>query len=115
MNTVPVPPTPSIVSVDPGTAPPGSRPTRVPTLEQIRHAIQAMPATTDIERRNRALIAFTILTGARDGAIASFRLRHIDIAEGKIDQDAREVQTKFSKSFVTAFFPGGRRHSSGGG
>ena len=66
-----------------------------------------MPATTDIERRDRALIAFTILTGARDGAIASFKLRHIDIAEGKIDQDAREVQTKFSKSFVTTFFPVG--------
>ena len=66
-----------------------------------------MPATTDIERRDRALIAFTILTGARDGAIASFKLRHIDIAEGKIDQDAREVRTKFSKSFVTTFFPVG--------
>jgi len=51
------------------------------------------------------LVAFTILTGARDGAIASFKLRHIDIAEGTIDQDAREVQTKFSKSFVTTFFP----------
>ena len=83
------------------------RPTRVPTLEQIRHVIQTMPITTDIERRNRALIAFTILTGARDGAIASFKLRHIDLAERKIDQDAREVQTKFSKSFVTTFFPVG--------
>ena len=79
----------------------------MPTLEQIRHVIQTMPATTDIERRDRALIAFTILTGARDGAIASFKLRHIDIAEGKIDQDAREVRTKFSKSFVTIFFPVG--------
>ena len=66
-----------------------------------------MPATTDIERRDRALIAFAILTGARDGAIASFKLRHVDIAEGKIDQDAREVLTKFSKSFVTTFFPVG--------
>jgi integrase len=47
------------------------------------------------------------LTGARDGAIASFKLRHIDITEGKIDQDAREVRTKFSKSFVTSFFPVG--------
>ena len=84
-----------------------TRPARVPTLEQIRHVIQTMPATTDIERRDRALIAFTILTGARDGAIASFKLRHIDIAEGKIDQDAREVRTKFSKSFVTTFFPVG--------
>jgi integrase len=80
---------------------------RVPTLEQIRHVIQNMPASTEIERRDRALIAFTILTGARDGAIISFKLRHIDIPEGKIDQDAREVQTKFSKSFVTTFFPVG--------
>jgi integrase len=84
-----------------------TRPTRVPTLEQIRHVIQNMQATTDIELRNRALIAFTILTGARDGAIASFKLRHVDIAENKIDQDAREVRTKFSKSFVTTFFPVG--------
>jgi integrase len=84
-----------------------TRPARVPTLEQIRHVIQRMPATTDIERRDRALIAFTILTGARDGAIASFKLRHINLAEGQVDQDAREVRTKFSKSFVTAFFPVG--------
>ena len=84
-----------------------TRPARIPTLEQIRHVIQSMPTSTEIERRDRALIAFTILTGARDGAIASFKLRHIDITEGKIDQDAREVRTKFSKSFVTSFFPVG--------
>jgi integrase len=63
--------------------------------------------TTDIERRDRALIAFTIMTGARDGATASFKLRHIDIHQGQIDQDAREVRTKFAKSFVTTFFPVG--------
>jgi integrase len=83
------------------------RPERVPTLEQIRHVIHSMSATTDIEKRDRALIAFTILTGARDGATASFKLRHIDVIEGKIDQDARDVRTKFSKSFVTTFFPVG--------
>jgi integrase len=84
-----------------------ARPARIPTLEQIRHVIRTMPACTEIEQRDRALVAFTILTGARDGAIASFKLGHIDIAEGKIDQDAREVRTKFSKSFVTTFFPVG--------
>ncbi len=84
-----------------------SRPARVPTLEQIQHVIRTMRATTDIERRDRALIAFTILTGARDGAIASFMLRHIDIDQGQINQDAREVHTKFAKSFVTTFFPVG--------
>jgi integrase len=84
-----------------------SRPARVPTLEQIRRVIDVMPANTEIERRDRALIAFTILTGARDGAIASFKLRHVDIAQSCIDQDARDVRTKFSKSFVSAFFPVG--------
>lgn len=83
------------------------RPRRVPTLEQIRHVIFNMPGTTEIERRDRALIALTILTGARDGAIASFKLRHIDLVEGHLNQDAREVQTKFSKSFITTFFPVG--------
>jgi integrase len=80
---------------------------RVPTLEQIRHVIQTMPASTEIERRDRALVAFTILTGARDGAIASFKLKHVDIDQGRVDQDAREVKTKFSKSFATWFFPVG--------
>jgi hypothetical protein len=30
-----------------------------------------MPHGDEIERRNRALVAFTLLTGARDSAIAS--------------------------------------------
>ena len=80
---------------------------RVPTLEQIRHVIRTMPAGTEIERRDQALIAFTILTGARDGATASLKLKHVDIDQGRIDQDAREVHTKFSKSFATWFFPVG--------
>jgi site-specific recombinase XerD len=40
-----------------------------PTLEQVKHVIQMMPSETEIERRNRALVAFTLLTGARDSAI----------------------------------------------
>ena len=83
------------------------RDARVPTLEQIRHVIRTMPATTEIERRDRALIAFAALTGARDGAIASLKLRHVDIDQGRVDQDARQVKTKFSKSFTTWFFPVG--------
>jgi integrase len=66
-----------------------------------------MPATTDIERRNRALIAFTLLTGARDSAIASMNLSHIDLIANKVNQDARKVNTKFSKTFDTFFFPVG--------
>ena len=66
-----------------------------------------MPADNEIERRDRALIAFTLLTGARDSAIASMKLKHVDLVAGCVNQDAREVQTKFSKTFTTYFFPVG--------
>jgi integrase len=79
----------------------------VPTLEQIRGVLAAMPCATDIERRNRSLVAFAILTGARDGALASLKLKHVDLAAANVVQDAREVHTKFSKSFITWFFPVG--------
>ena len=78
-----------------------------PTLEQVRHVIGLMPATSAIERRNRALMAFTILTGARDSAIASLKLKHVNLVAACVDQDAREVKTKFSKTFTTYFFPVG--------
>lgn len=80
----------------------------VPTLEQVQHTLNSMQAVSEIERRNRALIAFTLLTGARDSAIASFKLKHVNIEESMLVQDAREVKTKFSKSFTTWFFPVGR-------
>jgi integrase len=78
-----------------------------PTLEQVKHVLHTMPADTEIARRDRALVAFTLLTGARDQAIASMKLKHIDLSACRVRQDAREVQTKFSKTFDTFFFPVG--------
>jgi len=80
---------------------------RVPTTEQIKHVIKRMPAETEIGRRNRALVAFTLLTGARDRAIASLKLKHVDLIADCVNQDAREVRTKLSKTFTTFFFPVG--------
>ena len=40
----------------------------VPTLDQVRRVVRSMPSNTDIELRNRAVVAFTLLTGVRDGA-----------------------------------------------
>jgi integrase len=80
---------------------------KAPTLEQVKRVIETMPHGSDIERRNRALMAFALLTGARDSAIASMKLKHLDLKEGCIHQDAREVKTKFSKTFTTYFFPVG--------
>ncbi len=78
-----------------------------PTLEQVRAALFAMPNETEIEKRNRALVAFTILTGMRDSAITSLKLKHIDLHREYVDQNPSEVKTKFSKKIDTFFFPVG--------
>jgi integrase len=59
---------------------------KAPTMKQIKHVISTMPTETEIEKRNRALIAFTLLTGARDSAIASMKLKHVDLLSGCINQ-----------------------------
>ena len=84
-----------------------TRETVGPTLEQIKHVLSLMPIETAIQRRDRALIAFTILTGTRDSAMVSLKLKHVDLKAGCVIQDAREVNTKFSKTFTTYFFPAG--------
>lgn len=81
------------------------RPQRVPSIEEIMTVLQAMPAKSAVEKRNRALIAFTFLTGIRDAATASLKIKHIDFEENKVFQDAREVNTKASKTITTWFFP----------
>tara|TARA_R110002020_G_scaffold126738_4_gene284597 strand:- start:7815 stop:8915 length:1101 start_codon:yes stop_codon:yes gene_type:complete len=80
---------------------------KVPTVEQVRHVIFSMPAGSDVEKRDRAIVAFTLLTGARDNAVASFRLKHVDLAAQSVFQDARDVRTKSRKTFTTFFFPVG--------
>jgi integrase len=78
---------------------------RVPSVEQVERVLATMPTGTVLERRDRALVAFTTLTGARVGALASFRLEHVDLAGGFVEQDARTVRTKFAKSFRTYLMP----------
>ena len=78
---------------------------RVPTLAQVELVLAAMPADTPLERRNRAVIAYAVVTGARVAALASFRLGDVNMEEGLVDQDARHVKTKFSKTFRTFLMP----------
>ncbi len=80
---------------------------RIPTLEQIHHMLAVMPKESDIDKRNRALVAFILMTGARVDAAASTRLKHVNLEEGKVFQEGAKVRTKFSKTFVTHFYPVG--------
>jgi len=81
------------------------RETPYPSMDMARHAFSYMPELTELESRNKALFAFLMLTGARDGAVASLRLKHINLIDGCVYQDAREVKTKNSKTITTFFLP----------
>lgn len=76
-----------------------------PTLQMVEKAIAAMPSETAIEKRDRAMLAFTAITGIRDGALISLKLKHFDEARRLVLQDPREVSTKFSKRIDTFLFP----------
>jgi len=78
-----------------------------PSLEQIKYALSQMPFGTDIEKRNRALIAVVLLTGARADALTSLKIKNVDLQKRFVYQDARTVRTKFRKSMKTTFFPVG--------
>lgn len=86
------------------------RGTLYPTLEQCRHAFSLMANATAIDRRNRAIFALLMLTGARDGAAASLRLKRVDLVGLCVHQDSRDVKTKFAKTFTTWFFPVDRKY-----
>lgn len=76
-----------------------------PSMEQAAHAFQAMPVETEFQKRDKALFAFFMLTGARDGAVASLKLKHVNVELGHVLQDAREVNTKAAKTIMCQFFP----------
>lgn len=76
-----------------------------PSPEAAFHAFQAMPSATEFEKRDKAVFAFFMLTGARVGAVASLRLKHVDLFHGRVFQDPREVNTKAAKYIDTVFMP----------
>lgn len=76
-----------------------------PSTKAAYHAFQAMPDQTELEARNKAIFAFLVITGARIGAASSLRLKHINLVDGYVLQDGREVRTKAGKTFTTWFFP----------
>ena len=84
-----------------------SRAVAYPFIEQIKHVLKSMPTETDFQRRDQAIIATALLTGARDDALASLSIKHFNFSERQLFQDAREVRTKRRKTMLTDFFPVG--------
>ncbi|MDE2362023.1 MAG: tyrosine-type recombinase/integrase [Hyphomicrobiales bacterium] len=79
----------------------------IPEVDDVRRAVDAVPEDTPIAKRDRALLAFALVSGARDGALRTLRLKHVDFTARSVFHDAREVATKNGKTFKSFFFPVG--------
>lgn len=74
-----------------------------PTLKELETTLKAMPFKTDIEKRDRAVFAFTIITCIRDDALVSLKRSDIDKASKVVWQNPKHVRTKRRKGIVTRF------------
>lgn len=79
-----------------------------PSPKHVRHLLGQLPTDTVVLRRNRALIAFLFLTSSREGAAITLRMSDVDLANSCVHFDGKSVNTKFGKSYTTAFFPIGQ-------
>lgn len=80
-----------------------SRERTPPTLEELENTLMVMPQATDIEKRNRAIFAFVIITCIRDDALVSLKRKHVDAEKKKVWQDPKLVRTKGRKGILTRF------------
>lgn len=78
---------------------------RYPTLEIIQKLVNSIEVKTEVDKRDRALICFTLLSAMRDEAIATLPLGCLNIEKQQVHQDPeRGVKTKFSKDILTTLF-----------
>jgi len=82
-----------------------AKPVKFPSLEYVRQLTDSIKPSTEVARRDRALIAFLLVSGMRDQAVASLPLGCFDREALVVHQDPkRGVSTKFSKSIRTLLF-----------
>lgn len=71
------------------------------TFDQALCLFAAMPETTPIELRNRAIVAMFVTTGIRVAALITLRGKHVNMQTRWVNQDPREVSTKMGKHIRT--------------
>jgi len=77
-----------------------------PSMEDVIKVIENIEIRNEVDKRDRALICFTLLTGARISAIASISMQCFDRENYVVDQNPKlGVKTKFSKQITTTLFP----------
>jgi integrase len=76
-----------------------------PTLEDAEGLLKQMPSKTLVEQRARAIFAIAFLGALRADTIASLKIKHFDIGNKLILQDASTVRSKAGKNINIRWFP----------
>lgn len=78
---------------------------KYPSLEFVKRLAESIEIKTEIDQRDRALVAFLLLSGMRDRAVATLPLGCLDRHKLEVHQYSSEgVETKFGKSFISYLF-----------
>ncbi|MFC1622775.1 tyrosine-type recombinase/integrase [Patescibacteria group bacterium] len=78
----------------------------IPTLDEIKSIVNNITVSSEIAMRDKALIAFLILTGMRISAIISLPMQAFDKYSLAIEQSPKMgVKTKNSKKILSTFLP----------
>jgi integrase/recombinase XerD len=79
---------------------------KMPVFEDFKKIIDCIKGTTEIDMRDKALISFALMSGARISAIISLKMKSFDKQTRQIDQNPGDgVRTKNSKRILSTFFP----------
>ena len=77
-----------------------------PSFEDAKDILGGIITQSEVDRRDRALISFALITGMRVGAISTLKMKSFDRVTELVDQNPADgVKTKNSKHILTAFFP----------
>ncbi|MEM7472253.1 MAG: tyrosine-type recombinase/integrase [Pseudomonadota bacterium] len=86
-------------------APLGMAERPIPTVDEAERAINLMSGETIKGRRDRAMVAIAFLGALRADTVTSLLLKHLQIGDRIIGQDAVGSRTKNGKSLRIKFFP----------
>lgn len=76
-----------------------------PSLDYVRKLVDSIPEHNEVDRRDKALIAFLLLSGMRDKAVSTLPLACFDRQTLEIIQDPQKgVDTKFGKLIQSYLF-----------
>lgn len=79
---------------------------KMPTFDDAKKIIEGITGKSEIDMRDRALLSFALITGARIFAIVSLKMKSFDKTLKQIDQNPGDgIKTKNSKRILTTFFP----------